>query len=320
MTKIAIFPGSDFSTAQWLFRFLNKMPKKYQVTLYFSKTPMKAIHLPPNGAQFSMYERGLLPHIHRILDQYPPLEEAVCFSPQGLAKKYNTQVFMLENINTPCFTEQLKAENFRAAVSIRCMQIFHQPIINTFDGIPFLNLHSGALPGCKGAMPLFWTKFNRESLATLSLHEIVRGIDEGRVVGKTTFAIDQNMSLLELSCKSVPYGVDLVLETLNRELSGQRVFPEPINHTLDKYNSYPSQDDIARFESDGSKLLPEDPLDFVLKAYAAQEQGLLDKLYKAVNEVIDRDYSDVTRRDPRFFSGKTGLIDQALSRNPNFRP
>ncbi|GEM_PF-600483 len=281
VNKIGIFAGSDLSTAMLLKKFSEKVINKgWSITVFYTPNLQSIKKAHSRLGKFYLYERMILPDVHHVLDQYPIVENASCFSPNGLSKKYGFGVEEINDINSPEFLKRLDTENFNGALSLRCLQKFSTQFIQRFskdEGKFLWNLHSGALPECRGYMPLFRTMLNGQRKATLTLHEIDKEIDTGDIVGSTTLDIDR--SLLEMTCSSVDCASSLILDALEKQVHGR---VKPIQQKLGSVNRYfsPLPTEVEKFEKLGLELFPSNATEMIARAYAGKEENLFKALQR----------------------------------------
>lgn len=274
MLKIGIFAGNDLFTASILPRVLSAINRLgISANVYLPKPKPFAPTTHYALRKYRLIESELLTNVvHPILDEYPVVDSALCFSPQGLVQKSGFPVEMVENVNTDAFLNKLKSEGIDSVLSIRCLQIFSKRFLALFEerNRGFLwNLHCGPLPALRGAMPMFWTMFHQRTHATLSLHEIVPKIDEGRVVDAVTVELKPGCSLLETTCQPVDAAVSLILGAINKHEQGLIRFSVQDN-ALGSYYSYPTSSDIESFLQSGKQMLPPNPIPFLVNKFSVE--------------------------------------------------
>lgn len=279
VNKLGIFAGADLSTAM-LLKIVSENVFKcgWSITVFYTPNLQSIKKAHSKLGKFYLYERMALPDLHEILDQYPIVGDAACFSPKGLSRKYGLNVEEVSNVNSPEFLTRLKTENFNGALSVRCLQKFSPSFIQMFskqEGKFLWNLHSGALPEYRGFMPLFRTMLNNQRQATLTLHEIDEGIDTGAIIDSTT--LDIKRSLLEVSCASVSDGSCLIINALENQARG---LIRPIQQKSGPVNRYfaPLPEEVDQFEALGFKLFPSNAIEMIARAYANEQKALFEAL------------------------------------------
>lgn len=294
--NIVILAGRDLSTAIMLPILLKELKSSFwQPTVCFVNHAVaqraSTQNKPAALKWFHYCEQSLLREVFQVLDQYPVVDDAALLSPAGLSQQFCIDVREVNHVNDAGFINELKASQYTGALSIRCLQILRPSFIEHFsqsEGRFVWNLHSGALPGCRGAMPLFWTMAKQYPNATLSLHEMVKGIDEGKVVDTLSLPLKPDESLLALSCRSARYGALLISDALEKQRLGLvQTRPQPSG--FQQYFSYPKTDDISYFESLGMKMLPSERelVDFMVKKSCVQDTPLSKTLRKHLDECLE---------------------------------
>ncbi len=313
MSKIGIFAGNDLFTAIVLPQILSGVNRLgINANVYFPKPKPLALTTHHALRKYRLIESELLTNvIHPILDEHPVVNSALCFSPQGLVEKCGFPVKEVENVNTDDFLKKLEAEEIDSILSIRCLQIFSKRFLGLFEkknGGFLWNLHCGPLPQLRGAMPIFWTMLHERTHATLSLHEIVPKIDEGRLVDNVTVELKPGCSLLETTCQPVDAAVSLILGAINKHEQGLLRFTTQ-NDALGQYFSYPTNSDIESFLRSGKQLLPSNPIPFLVNKFSVQGTGLSKELQGKLQDHIQEferttldDVPKTSLMNNRFFS------------------
>lgn len=100
-------------------------------------------------------------------------------------------------------------------------------------GLGSVNLHSGKAPEYRGAAPAFWELYNGETQVGITIHEVVRDLDAGRILRQELFLLDpapsgDPLEYLERYRREVlrPNGVRLLVETVRAVRDGT-VTPVP---------------------------------------------------------------------------------------------
>lgn len=154
-----------------------------------------------------------------------------------------------KNINSAEALADLRKFSPDLLISIRFGQIIKNPELIRLPRFGILNLHSGILPNYRGIMASFWAILHGEKNLGTTLHYITDAdIDTGDIIGFSKSEIDWNASLLTNINKIYQSGCDLLLSSLEKISSGQKI--EKISQkTLGagQYFSYPKQSDVQRF-------------------------------------------------------------------------
>lgn len=189
---------------------------------------------------------------------------------KGLEKFLAGPIEELNDINTSGLA-RFAATTPDLVLSIRYGVILREAAI----GIPSLgviNLHSGRLPDYKGVMASFRAMFNGDAELNMTLHTIDdSGIDTGRILAMSSFAVDRRKSYLWHVLGLYEGGCQLLAETVNALGEGQRL--EGISQaTLENTGSYftfPTQDELDDFAARGLKLVEGDEIRQVMERFYA---------------------------------------------------
>ena len=142
-------------------------------------------------------------------------------------------------------------------------------------GVPTLgviNLHSGRLPDYKGVMASFRAMLNGDAELNMTLHTIDdSGIDTGRILAMSSFAVDRQKSYLWHVLGLYEGGCQLLADTVNALGEGER--PEGIDQAAlenaGNYFTFPTQDEFNNFAAQGLKLVEGDEIKQVMERFYA---------------------------------------------------
>jgi methionyl-tRNA formyltransferase len=142
-------------------------------------------------------------------------------------------------------------------------------------GVPTLgviNLHSGRLPDYKGVMASFRAMLNGDAELNMTLHTIDdSGIDTGRILAMSSFAVDRQKSYLWHVLGLYEGGCQLLAETVNALGEGER--PEGIEQAAlenaGNYFTFPTQDELNDFAAQGLRLVEGDEIRQVMERFYA---------------------------------------------------
>lgn len=245
---------------------------------------------------------------------------AAMLSPKLLTEKYSGRVFVepVDNINDPAFIEQRIRGNpyLRMAVSVRNLQIFHDPIIQAFQEkgeASLMNSHPAQLPGVRGLEGPFWSRYLGMDEYTTTLHVVVRQIDAGAILDYESRAVngDAEKPVMNFLRDVAPNVADMIYRQIHIRL---------LRHgshrglTLQEgdvgYYSLPNQEEIDLAKKKGIVMSdPFDQISWLAKTYgpSAKNQDignrwLLKKLVEAhiafETELGDMKPSPVTSNRP----------------------
>ena len=220
-----------------------------------------------------------------------------------IAEKYNIPVFQPAKIRDDySFIEQIKPD---LVITLAYGQIVPQGFL---DKIPMgcLNLHGSLLPKYRGASPIQTALINSETVTGVTLMEMVKAMDAGRMYAKKEVEIKEDDNATSLFNKIKIAASELVLEALPRFINGE-------------LNGEEQDESLVSF---CSTIKPEqEKLDLSLSAkeIVGWIRGLSDepgaylylnnfklKIYKAkvINVLVDHEIGEILQAD------KNGLVFQ----------
>ncbi len=100
-------------------------------------------------------------------------------------------------------------------VSVAAPEIFRDEILST-PRLGCVNLHSGRLPKFRGMMPTFWQMLGGESRATVTVHEMAREVDAGRILGTAECAIHERDTVDRVMVEAKIVGARLMIGVLGK--------------------------------------------------------------------------------------------------------
>ena len=220
-----------------------------------------------------------------------------------IAEKYNIPVFQPAKIRDDySFIEQIKPD---LVITLAYGQIVPQGFL---DKIPVgcLNLHGSLLPKYRGASPIQTALINSETVTGVTLMEMVKAMDAGRMYAKKEVEIKEDDNATSLFNKIKIAASELVLEALPKYINGELKGEE-------------QDESLVSF---CSTIKPEqEKLDLSLSAkeIVGWIRGLSDepgaylylnnlkiKIYKAkvINDLVDHEIGEIIQAD------KNGLVFQ----------
>ena len=135
-----------------------------------------------------------------------------------IAEKYNIPVFQPNKIRDDfSFIDDIKPD---LVITMAYGQIVPQAFL---DKIPLgcLNLHGSLLPKYRGASPIQTALFNNEKVTGVTLMEMVKAMDAGRMYAKKSVDIDEEDNSTSLFNKIKQAAKELVLESLPLYIKGE---------------------------------------------------------------------------------------------------
>ena len=221
-----------------------------------------------------------------------------------IAEKYGIPVFQPIKIRDDfAFMDDIKPD---LVITLAYGQIVPQAFL---DKVPMgcLNLHGSLLPKYRGASPVQTALINNEKVTGVTLMEMVKAMDAGRMYAKKEIEIAEDDNATSLFNKVKIAASELVLEALPLYINGQ-------------LKGEPQDESLVTF---CSTIKPEqEKLDLSLNAdqLVGWIRGLSDepgaylylnnfklKIYKAkkINETVDHEVGEIVKAD------KSGLYMQA---------
>ena len=135
-----------------------------------------------------------------------------------IAEKYNIPVFQPAKIRDDySFIDDIKPD---LVITLAYGQIVPQGFL---DKIPMgcLNLHGSLLPKYRGASPIQTALINNESVTGVTLMEMVKAMDAGKMYAKKVINIDEDDNATSLFNKVKIAASELILEALPKYINGE---------------------------------------------------------------------------------------------------
>ena len=137
-----------------------------------------------------------------------------------IAEKYNIPVFQPEKIRLDySFINELKPD---LVVTLAYGQIVPEGFLNV-PRLGCLNLHGSLLPKYRGASPVQSVLINNEEVTGVTLMEMVKAMDAGRMYAKKEIKIEEDDNATSLFNKVKIAASELVLEALPKYINGELV-------------------------------------------------------------------------------------------------
>ena len=135
-----------------------------------------------------------------------------------IAEKYNVPVFQPVKIRDDySFIDEIKPD---LVITLAYGQIVPQGFL---DKVPMgcLNLHGSLLPKYRGASPIQTALINNEKVTGVTLMEMVKAMDAGRMYAKKEIVIDEEDNATSLFNKVKEAASELVIESLPLYIKGE---------------------------------------------------------------------------------------------------
>lgn len=135
-----------------------------------------------------------------------------------IAEKYNIPVYQPEKIRKEYeFVNELKPD---LIITLAYGQIVPQGLL---DIPPYgcLNLHGSLLPKYRGAAPIQYALINNDKVTGMTLMEMTKEMDAGRMYAKKEVVIDEEDNCTSLFNKMGEAAKELILEALPKYIDGE---------------------------------------------------------------------------------------------------
>lgn len=169
------------------------------------------------------------------------------------AHRERVALLATNSVNDSDYIRRLREIRPDIIISVAAPEIFRDEII-AVARLGCLNIHSGRLPKYRGMMPTFWQMLSGEPQATVTVHELVRELDAGDVLGTLEYPVLESDSLDRVMIETKREGARLMIDVLRQIRAGQ-ARPKPLNMADASYFSFPSREKVEEFRRRGHRLL-----------------------------------------------------------------
>ena len=170
-----------------------------------------------------------------------------------LAKRDGVPLVSTSSVNDPGYVARIRELYPDVIVSVAAPEIFRDEVLSA-PRLACINLHSGRLPKFRGMMPTFWQMLGGEREATVTVHEMAREVDAGRILGTVECAIHERDSVDRLMTEAKVAGAGLMIHVLG-EIATGTVVPRPLDMSEASYYSFPARQDARNLLRRGHRLL-----------------------------------------------------------------
>lgn len=171
----------------------------------------------------------------------------------ALARDHGIPLLQTASVNSPDYVQRVHELETDVLVSVAAPEIFHEALLAA-PRMGAVNIHSGRLPRYRGMMPVFWQLLSRETHVTITVHEMVRELDAGRVLATRDYPLRKEDSLDRVMTETKREGASLMIDVL-RDLRAGRARPRSLPADDRSYFSFPSKEQVAEFRRIGHRLL-----------------------------------------------------------------
>jgi len=145
-----------------------------------------------------------------ITHENNPEEEIWFRSVAGLAEEYDIPVHTPESVNTPEWTERIRAMEPDLILSFYYRNMIKEEILN-IPRLGAFNMHGSLLPKYRGRVPINWAVLHGEQTTGVTLHHMVKRADAGDIVDQEPVVIGPDDTTRDVFTKCVG-AARLVLE------------------------------------------------------------------------------------------------------------
>lgn len=171
---------------------------------------------------------------------------------ESICNRHNIPILPFKSVNSTNFINFIIKNEVELIVSVAASEIFRKKILNT-PKFGCINIHSGPLPKYRGMMPNFWTLFNKEKYAYVTIHKMNRKLDDGPIILQDKFPLPEIISYNQLLKLSKEFSAELLTKALDLIDSGN-VNYLPNDSKLASYYSFPTKKDMKEFKRKGGKI------------------------------------------------------------------
>lgn len=144
-------------------------------------------------------------------------------------------VYAPENVNHPLWVERIKKLKPNIFFSFNYRQLLSPKILELAPQGGF-NLHSSLLPRYRGCSPINWVLVNGESETGVTLHKMIKKVDQGAIVGQRKVIIDPKDTAFTLHEK-ITHSAKILLRDLLPKIKKGSINLLPQNEEESSYFS-----------------------------------------------------------------------------------
>ena len=243
--NIILFLNKDLE-ANLTYNLLKGELLKHNTKIYYSESVGKGKAKPKDLIEIEYYEKEFI---------YNDVVEKI--RKEGLDTDFeffnedfkSFELAECPNVNSAALIEEVSAFKPDLFISIRFAKIFKEEIIKVpKKGI--LNLHSAILPDYKGIMGTLHNLKDDRKEYGCTLHYISSsGIDTGEIVAIAKANIQKEKSLLWHIVNLYPFGVKLILDSIQKLKYIDKLPFKEQNRLKGNYFSVPTEDDFTKLKT-----------------------------------------------------------------------
>jgi len=157
------------------------------------------------------------------------------------------------SVNDPEFVQRVKDLGVDILVSVAAPEIFKKPLLESAR-VMCINLHSGKLPKYRGMMPNFWQLLNQEPNAIVTVHEMVRKLDAGDILGEAPVPLRAKEPFERVMIEAKIVGARLVISVMQQIADGT-IEKKPLDLSQSDYFSFPQPEDVRKLRAIGHRMI-----------------------------------------------------------------
>lgn len=172
---------------------------------------------------------------------------------EQIAMKQCVPILDFTSVNQKEFIDFIKNREIDLIVSVAASEIFKSEVINA-PRLGCLNVHSSRLPLGRGMMPNFWTLYNKEEYAWVTVHKLNKMLDDGPIVVQDKFEIVPGQTYHSLAIRSKVFASGLLIRALELINSPEVQLIEN-DSSMATYHTFPTKEDIRLFKQMGGRII-----------------------------------------------------------------
>lgn len=200
----------------------------------------------PRYAAFKATVNMLPPAIERLTNRATTV--------RGLCAKTGTPLQRIDDLNSSAAVVALRTLSPTLLVSVSCPYLLSSEVL----GVPSLgsiNVHSSLLPAYAGVSTYVHVLARGEGETGVTVHEMVRAADAGRIVQQARVPVTAGVSAFALFTQQCDLAAELVLRAAGDILSVRRIDGVPQELSRRSYFSDPTATEVKQLRQRGHVLM-----------------------------------------------------------------
>lgn len=176
------------------------------------------------------------------------------FSTRHVLLKKGFSIIELGNINSKESIEMINKLGVDIIFSVAASQIFKKEILE-LPRLGCFNIHTSKLPKNRGMMPNFWSLYNydKDPVSAITIHKMNEKLDDGKILIQEAFRLNPEEPLERLIRRTKKISADVFLKAIDQLNTGS-FSPIENDSSMSTYNTFPTREDVLKFESKGLKI------------------------------------------------------------------